>query len=152
MWIAGNDHNARWNGERLGDFSLPELPYLGLGPESQRITNLIDVIWIGDRHKVVAAFEIESTTSIYSGILRMSDLMADMPNLTFPLYLVIPKERTAKVQRELRRPTFEVLGLQDQCSYITFEDLERESGMMLKWSDRPSIINQLAHKVKSSDE
>jgi hypothetical protein len=147
VWIAANDHNARWNGERLGDFSLSALPYLGLGAESQRITNLIDVIWIGDRNKVIAAFEIESTTSVYSGILRMSDLMADMPNLTFPLYLVIPAERTEKVQRELRRPTFEVLGLQEQCSFITFEDLIRESDVMLRWADRPSAIAKLAHKV-----
>lgn len=147
VWIAANDHNARWNSDRLGDFSLPTLPNLGLGVESQRITNLIDVIWIGDRNKVVAAFEIESTTSIYSGILRMSDLMADMPNLTFPLYLIIPVERTDKVQRELRRPTFEVLGLQDHCSFITFEDLVRESDVMLRWADRPSAIAKLAHKV-----
>ena len=35
---------------------------------------------------VVAAFEIESTTSIYSGLLRMSDLIAMQPNLNIPLY------------------------------------------------------------------
>ena len=36
---------------------------------------LIDVLWL-DGNAIVAAFEIESTTSIYSGLLRMSDLLA----------------------------------------------------------------------------
>jgi hypothetical protein len=36
IWIAANDHNERWNGERLGDLGLRALPSLGIGNESQR--------------------------------------------------------------------------------------------------------------------
>ena len=54
---------------------------------------------------MVAAFEIESTTSIYSGLLRMSDLIAMQPNLNIPLYLVAPNERRQKVFAEVNRST-----------------------------------------------
>jgi hypothetical protein len=42
---------------------------------------LIDVLWL-DGNAIVAALEIESTTSIYSGLLRMSDLVARQPNIS----------------------------------------------------------------------
>ena len=57
-----------------------------------------------------AAFEIESTTSIYSGILRMSDLIAMQPNLKIPLYLVAPDGKRVKVMKEV-------------CRYISFSAL-----------------------------
>jgi hypothetical protein len=44
------------------------------------------VVWLKG-NAIVAAFEIESKTSIYSGLLRMSDLIAMQPNLDIPLYL-----------------------------------------------------------------
>ena len=54
----------------------------------------------------MAAFEVECTTSVYSGLLRMSDLMALQPNLDINLYLVAPDERREKVKQEILRPTF----------------------------------------------
>jgi hypothetical protein len=57
---------------------------------TNRTIELIDVLWLKG-NAVVAAFEIESTTSIYSGLLRMSDLIAMQPNLNIPLYLVAPR-------------------------------------------------------------
>ena len=55
---------------------------------------------------VVAAFEIESTTSIYSGLLRMADLLALQPNLNISLFLVAPEDRRSKAITEINRPTF----------------------------------------------
>ncbi len=65
-------------------------------------------------------FEIESTTSIYSGILRMSDLLAQQPNISVPLFLVAPDERRDEVIRQVNRPTFERMNppLVDVCRYI----------------------------------
>jgi len=57
------------------------------------------VLWL-DGDAIVAAFEIESTTSIYSGLLRMADLLSMQPNLNIPLYLVAPDERRQKVFTE----------------------------------------------------
>jgi hypothetical protein len=37
--------------------------------------SLIDVLWVSkESGKIVAAFEVEHSTSIYSGIVRMLDL------------------------------------------------------------------------------
>jgi hypothetical protein len=76
---------------------------------TNRTIELIDVLWLKG-NAVVAAFEIESTTSIYSGLLRMSDLIAMQPNLNIPLYLVAPDERRQKVFAEVNRPTFSRLS------------------------------------------
>jgi hypothetical protein len=77
---------------------------------------------------IIAAFEIESTTSIYSGILRMSDLIAMHPNLNIPLYLVVPDERRVKVINEVNRPTFSRLSppLSKICRLITFSTLREQ--------------------------
>jgi hypothetical protein len=72
---------------------------------TNKTIELIDVLWLKG-NAIVSAFEIESTTSIYSGLLRMSDLIAMQPNLNIPLYLVAPDERREKVMMEVNRPTF----------------------------------------------
>jgi hypothetical protein len=88
-------------------------------PVTNQTIELIDVLWL-DGNAIVAAFEIESTTSIYSGLLRMSDLLARQPNI-----LVAPDERRDKVAQQVNRPTFERMKplLVDVCRYISFEGL-----------------------------
>jgi hypothetical protein len=39
----------------------------------------------------VRAFEVEHATSVYSGILRMADLLALQPNMDIKLHIVAPK-------------------------------------------------------------
>jgi len=50
------------------------------------------------------AFEVEHTTAIYSGILRMADLLALQPNMDIRLHIVAPEARKQKVFDEIRRP------------------------------------------------
>ncbi len=151
VWIAANDHNKEWDGQRLGDLSLSDLPQLGLDNDSQRIIRLIDVVWLQGSRQVAAAFEVEHTTSIYSGLLRMSNLVALSPNLNFPLYIVTPKNRMDKVQRELSRPTFQALELHKRCGFFSDEDLLCESGNIMKWASDPSAIDKLAQRVGDID-
>lgn len=67
---------------------------------------LIDVLWLGG-NAITAAFEIESTISIFSGLLRMSDLLARQASISVPLFLVAPDKRREQVVRQVNRPTFE---------------------------------------------
>ena len=87
VWVARNDRSRSFNGEVFG--SLPkivsELP-TQFNEATQRTIELIDVLWLKG-NSITAAFEVESTTSIYSGLLRMSDLLALQPNLEIRLYL-----------------------------------------------------------------
>jgi hypothetical protein len=68
----------------------------------------IDVIWL-DRRAIAHAFEVEHTTTIYSGLLRMADLLAMQPRMNISLRIVAPIERRDQVRREIIRPVFSVL-------------------------------------------
>jgi hypothetical protein len=86
----------------------------------------IDVIWIRGR-TMARMFEVEHTTSIYSGILRMADLCALLPEINVRLHIVAPAERRDKVFQEIRRPVFAYLDkgpLAEVCTLITYDSLE----------------------------
>jgi hypothetical protein len=119
LWVARNDRKKAWNGK-----PFIELP-LQFDDATNRTIELIDVLWLKG-NAIVAAFEVESTTSIYSGLLRMSDLVAMQPNLNIPLYLVAPDDRREKVITEVNRPTFSRLSppLSETCRFISFTTLK----------------------------
>jgi len=150
-WIAANDWRREWGGERLGSLSVPRLPPLGMAPDSQRLISLIDVVWLTGANQVAAAFEVEHTTSVYSGLLRMADLAALSPNLSFPLYIVAPAARLAKVRRELARPTFRALGLHERCRFFSSEALLRALPGLSRWATGPDAIEKLAESVAGDD-
>jgi len=151
VWIASNDQNRQAEGIRLGDLSLDVLPNLGLDPQSQKTIQLIDVLWLKGNNQIVAAFEVEHSTSIYSGLLRMSDLVAQLPNLSFPLYIVAPDWRMPKVRQQLSRPTFQKLELHEVCWFFTCEALIREANNIMNWANDPSVIKNLASKVTAKE-
>ena len=147
VWIAANDQRRRWGGEQLGSLSVPALPSLGLSPDSQRIVSLIDVVWLTGVNQVVAAFEVEHTTSIYSGLLRMADLATLSPNLSFPLYVVAPASRLPRVRRELMRPAFRALALDRRCRFFSSEALLKALPSLARWATGPDAIEKLAEMV-----
>jgi hypothetical protein len=128
VYVARNDQAKEWQGQRSADISRrrPSLPQQ-FDDMTNTIIALIDVLWL-DGNAVLAAFEVESTTSIYSGLLRMSDLISLQPNISIPLFLVAPEEWREKVRAQVNRPTFSRLKppLMEACRYISFEGL-RES-------------------------
>jgi hypothetical protein len=65
--------------------------------------------WFGLLEVIVRAFEVEHTTSVYSGILRMADLLALPPNMDIKLHIVAPEVKRDKVFQEIRRPVFSLL-------------------------------------------
>jgi len=85
------------------------------------------VLWLKG-NAIQAAFEIESTTAIFSGLLRMSDLITMQPNLKIPLYILAPAARRDKVFIEVNRPTFARLSppMSDMCRFISFEELRKQ--------------------------
>jgi predicted RNA-binding protein len=128
VWVARNDRNKEYKGKKFTD--LPklksELP-LQFDDATNKTIEFIDVLWL-QGNAIVAAFEVESTTSIYSGLLRMSDLVAMQPNLNIPLYLVAPNDRREKVMTEVNRPTFSKLSppLSEICRFISFIGLKNQ--------------------------
>ncbi|MBI5779946.1 MAG: EVE domain-containing protein [Planctomycetes bacterium] len=126
VWVARNDRNKEVQGHRFTDLThLKEKLPVQFDEATNRTIELIDVLWLKG-NAITAAFEIESTTSIYSGLLRMSDLIAMHPNVSIPLYIVVPEERRNKVFTEVNRPTFSRLSppLSQICKLITFSTLQ----------------------------
>jgi hypothetical protein len=148
VWIASNDRSRHWEGESLSMLSIRRFPSLGLHPGSERLVSLIDVVWLKGANEVAAAFEVEHTSSIYSGLLRMADLTALSPNLSFPLYIVAPRERLEKVRRELSRPTLQALRLHRRCGYFSSEALLDAGDSILQWASEASAIERLATRVE----
>ncbi|HEU4564396.1 MAG TPA: hypothetical protein VFS05_07105, partial [Gemmatimonadaceae bacterium] len=144
VWIAANDRGRSWQGETLGDLSIRRLPPLGMDADSQRVVSLIDVVWLRGANRVIAAFEVELTTSVYSGLLRMADLAALAPNLNFPLYIVAPASRAEKVRRELARPSFQALDLPARSGVLSAEALAEAAESIMRWGSDPRVLDRLA--------
>lgn len=151
VWVARNDRGREVNGHRFAD--LPrlkkELPRQYDKDVNQTI-ELIDVLWLRG-NAILAAFEIESTTSIYSGLLRMSDLISMQPNLNIALYLVAPEERRDKVFTEVNRPTFSRLSppLNQMCRFIAFSQLRqrmKEAAPLIPYL-KPEFIEDLSESL-----
>jgi predicted RNA-binding protein len=126
VWAARNDRNKEFNGKSFQDVPRfrNELPR-----QFDEVTNktieFIDVLWLeGDA--IIAAFEVEHTSAIYSGLLRMSDLISLQPNIRINLYIVAPDERRQKVFSEINRPTFRKLKppLPRICKFISYSELK----------------------------
>jgi len=155
VWVARNDRSKEWNGSKLGQ--LPrvksELP-LQFDEATTKTIELIDVLWLKG-NAIVAAFEVESTTSIYSGLLRMADLIAMQPNINIPLFLVAPADRRNKVFAEVNRPTFHRLAppLVEMCRYVSFENLRKrikEVGPVVKYL-KPEFLDEVAESCDLED-
>jgi hypothetical protein len=141
LWVARNDRSRKFRGEILGEIKgcVDEMP-TQFNEVTNRTIELIDVLWLKG-NSVVAAFEVECTTSVYSGLLRMSDLLALQPNLDIKLYLVAPDERRDKVEAEILRPTFALRDkpLSEMCGFLPFGALMEKVEPILKLGLAPSI-------------
>lgn len=104
---------------------LDDLP-LGYVASVIKTIEQIDVLWLGQR-SIVRAFEVEHTTSIYSGLLRMADLVALLPNINIKLHIVAPVAKRDKVMQEIQRPVFSLLEgrvLADMCTFLSYDSLK----------------------------
>lgn len=114
VWIASNDQNRNHEGGRLSDGCLAALPPSVMTIPGIDSIRLIDVLWLAKNDPacpIVAAFEVEHTTSIYSGIVRLLDLALGTPHgATSCLYIVAPDARESDVREQVRRPAFSRIG------------------------------------------
>lgn len=127
VWVGRNDRNKEYEGHRFSEISgvMSELPSISIDKNTKTIIENIDVLWFR-KSQPVSGFEVESTTSVYSGLLRLSDLVRTVPHLNTDLYIVYPDDRKEKVLREVNRPTFKEgvsPTLSERVRMISFSDL-----------------------------
>ena len=109
----------------LHDKILDRLPQ-NFDPATNTTIENIDVLWLRNR-SMARAFEIEHTTAVYSGLLRMADLLALQPNMDIRLHIVAPASRWDKFSREVQRPVFSLLArgpLYKQCSFLSYDSID----------------------------
>ncbi len=125
IWIPKSDRyrvTSKWHPQ--AGVLLDALP-LNYDEITIRTIEQIDVLWLKGR-AIIRAFEVEHTTAIYSGILRMSDLLALQPNMDIKLHIVAPEERQNKVFMEIKRPVFSLLErgpLSEYCTFLTYDNI-----------------------------
>lgn len=145
IWVPKSDKQKILNELQVESHPafLEALP-LNYDDTTLRTIEQIDVIWLKGR-SMARAFEVEHTTAIYSGILRMADLLALQPNMDIRLHIVAPEERRDKVIREIKRPVFSLLDrgpLYESCSYLPYDAINEISKMKYLEHMSDSIVEE----------
>lgn len=147
VWVPVGDQSKKFDGNQFKNFVIKEFQETIDVPIY--IKN-IDIVWkLGNSIK--SAFEIEHSTSIYSGILRLADLRVLTPNSTYPLFIVANRERKDNVFKQLRRPIFSnnYLSLNHAVKFISYDSI-RELDKNLKKEQIGFDINWLIKKAESA--
>lgn len=156
VWAPRSDRGKEWNNNRIQDVPhlLDSLPTQFDDVTNRTIEN-IDVLWLKG-NAIVAAFEVEHTTSIYSGLLRMSDLLTMQPNIDIKLYLAAPDERFTKFKNEVPRPTFASLSkpLHQVCGFLPYSALcgQLEKAHEFLCHLKPDFIDDIAEMYDPAEE
>lgn len=108
VWVAANDRARPLGAGKLGDGCIAALPSEVGSASGADAVRLIDVLWlVTGTDTFAAAFEVEHTTSIYSGILRLLDLATGVESAKdLHMFLVAPDSREQDVRDQLLRAAF----------------------------------------------
>jgi len=153
IWLPRADRTrvlTKWKPEP--GVLLESLP-VGFDQATMKTVEQIDVLWL-KRRSIVRAFEVEHTTSVYSGILRMADLLAMQPNLKISLHIVAPVSRREKVFQEIRRPVFALLeggALSATCTYLSYDTVADLRGQQHLGHLSDKVLEDYEEKVQDAD-
>lgn len=132
VWIPKSDQGKVYKGNLFRDFVLKEFePGLDIPKEVKNI----DCVW---RYgfQIKSAFEIEHSTAIYSGILRLADLKSVAPNSNYPLIIVASRDKKSRVYDQVKRPAFSnpYLKLREAIKFLSYEKIRE---LDQRFSDAP---------------
>ena len=140
---ASNDRSKNYKGNYFSGMSLPFFPHMAVDRETQNTIALIDVVWFQKgTSRAVAAFEVEKSTSIYSGILRLSDLALSFTENAADLFLLIPGDREKDVILQLTRPSVRTGNL--PIRYIIFNELRDSCDAICRLGENHTIMGRIA--------
>lgn len=142
--IASNDRGKSFGEEKFSFHCLCSLPDLNVTPDVAATIDLIDVLWFEKgTNRVACGFEVEKSTSIYSGLLRLADLTLALPDHAIRIFLVAPDEREREVVAQLKRPS--VLATRSEpTAYILFTDLDQHCDAMCRFGSGRDVLDRIA--------
>lgn len=120
VWIPVGDQSRLQKAYEFSEFESSFAAGIDL-PKSY-VEN-IDVVW-KEEFRIDAAFEIENSTAIYSGLLRFADLTVVAPNTLYPMFIVAPMEKRGRLLAQLSRPAFRRLELGSKVKFLSYEAVE----------------------------
>lgn len=144
VFVARNDRHRSWDGHSFSQLTRPALPALGCSPEVADTISLIDVLWL-NQERIVSAFEIEKSTSIYSGMLRLADLASSLPGQA-DLYLLAPDARAKDVRVQFSRPALAQTRAAHELAFIPFSALVQHCESLCLFGQDCSALRRLVQE------
>jgi 16S rRNA G966 N2-methylase RsmD len=119
IWIGQREQRDRAGG-LAPTIPLKELVNVKRPTNLSDVSNLptvldMDLLWLKEKY-VVHAFEVESTTTMTSGLQRGSNLPTSVPKT-----MVIPEERARDHERKMRSPLFCEHFIKDNWNLLFFD-------------------------------
>jgi type II restriction enzyme len=143
---ASNDRSKTYNGNKFSFISIENFPEINVQPDVSNTIKLIDIVWFEKgTNRIVCAFEVEKSTSIYSGILRLTDLSFSLPSHQSKLYIVIPYSREKEVKLQLNRPSVHNNNL--EIRYILTSELREHCDALCKFGDSHHILEKISNEA-----
>lgn len=143
---AANDKSKSYNGKNFSFICLSKFPEINADSDTASTIKLIDVLWYKKgTNKVISAFEVEKSTSIYSGILRLTDLSCSIAEGNEIFYLIVPDKREKDVRLQLSRPA--IKSINANIKYILFSNLRQHCDALCKFGDNYLIMEKIAKNV-----
>ena len=148
VYIAANDRRRPVANGLLGDGCAETLPAALVDAAGGDAIRLIDVLWLNTSDRsVAAAFEVEHTTSIYSGIVRLLDLaLGGSERAVRGLYLVAPDDREEQVRAQLMRPAFRTVSHLD-VRFLPYGELARHREAMARFGQGLKAVEAIAKRL-----
>ena len=148
---ASNDRSKSYKESNFSFLSLANFPEVAVAKDALSTIALIDIVWFEKgTNRPICAFEVEKSTSIYSGILRLTDLSYSFTESEQHLYIVLPDKREKEVLAQLSRPS--IRSSQTTIQYILFSELRAHCDALCKFGDSHNILKKIARSVGVGDE
>ncbi len=122
VWVPQNDR-AKLDWTLAGRFECRDTMPYGFEPVLD-ILREVDTIWIErGSSNLLALFEVEHSTPIYSGLLRFNDIHLIAPSLRPRFSIVANDARRVLFVRQVNRPTFRTSGLNELCTFFEYANV-----------------------------
>ena len=154
IWLPRGDRSRVLKAWTPAPVELLDVLPLGYDTTTTKTVEQIDVLWLR-RRSIARAFEVEHTTSIYSGLLRMADLVALQPDINVKLHIVANVDRQSKVLEEINRPVFAMLDpkpLREMCTFLSYDHIREIADLkhLARLSDL--VLDDYAIEAEADDD
>lgn len=125
IWVAHNDRGIIYNNQRIGEIdgvvvSLRDEKILQAYSDAINAARYIDCIWFHNDRFMPAVFEVEHSTGVTRGLVRMKSLQDAIPPIQSRWVIAAPNEERERVIREANKEQFHSL----QTQYLPYSAVE----------------------------